>query len=312
MTAVSASAQPPLVVEDLCVTYDGDRRAVRGIDLKVDNGRCVALVGESGSGKSSVAHAILGLLPRGARATGSVRLGGDEVLGLSERALRRVRGVRVGLVAQDPMRSFDQMVSVRRSVEEAWRVHGRVPAVGEVDQALGALGIVNPARMTRRRPHEWSGGMLQRAAIVAAAAHRPALLVADEPTSALDADRADSVLEALRATGSGVLLISHDLDLVSRHSDEIAVMYSGRIVERRSADEVLQRPLHPYSAALLAASARPGAGMPRPIPGELPGLGSLSAGCPFSPRCNLADKQCTEAEPVLVAGVACWRAGRGQ
>lgn len=309
MTNSPAPGGRALVVAGLDVAYRGDRRAVRGVDLEVHAGQCVALVGESGSGKSTVANAVLGLLPRSARATGSIRIGDEEILGRSERALRRIRGTTVGFVAQDPMRSFDPMLSVGTSVAEAWRVHHRRPQKGEIVGMLENLGIADAARRIRRRPFEWSGGMLQRAAIAGAGAHRPRLVVADEPTSALDADRAHSVLEALRATGAAVLLISHDLDLVARHSDEIAVMYAGRIVERRTAVEVLEQPMHPYSSALLAASPRPGKGLPLPIPGEPPQLGTKLTGCPFQPRCTLASSRCSQMEPVLDDGVACWHAG---
>jgi len=296
-----------LRIENLSVRYPSGAHAVRRISLHVAPGRTLALVGESGCGKTTVAMAVLGLLPGTARVEGSIRLAEHEVVGASEASLRRIRGLHVGLVAQDPMRSFDPLLSVGTSVREAWRVHGRRPVRDGVATTLGELGIPEPRRRLRHRPHQWSGGMLQRAAIAAAGAHTPALIVADEPTSALDADRADAVLNALRATGAGVLLISHDLELVARHSDEVSVMYAGTIVEHGEAAKVLAAPRHPYASALLAATPRPGAGLPVPLPGAPPGLDVEPAGCAFAPRCPLAGEDCAENQPPLHHDVACHR-----
>jgi len=296
-----------LVIENLSVRYPSGTHAVRGVSLHVAPGHTLALVGESGCGKSTVAMAVLGLLPATTRVEGTIRVAGHEVVGASEASLRRIRGLHVGLVAQDPMRSFDPLLPVGTSVSEAWRVHGRRPPRDGVATALGALGIADPRRRLRQRPHQWSGGMLQRAAIAAAGAHTPALTVADEPTSALDADLADTVLNALRATGAGVLLISHDLALVARHSDEVSVMYAGKIVEHGQAAKVLAAPRHPYTAALLAATPRPGTGLPAPLPGAPPNLALEPTGCAFAPRCPLADEDCAENQPPLHHDVACHR-----
>lgn len=154
----------------------------------------------------------------------------------------------------------------------------------------------------------WSGGMLQRAAIAAASAHTPSVIIADEPTSALDADRADSILVTLRSTSAAILLVSHDLDLVARHSDEVAVMYAGEVIERGDADQVLHRPRHPYARALLEATPRPGKGLPKPLYGAPPPLDAEICGCPFEPRCENAQPVCRTKAPDLVAGVACWEA----
>lgn len=294
-----------LQIERLSVTYPGGARAVRGISLQIRPGQCLALVGESGCGKSTIAKAILGLLPHAAHLAGSIRLGGQDVTTAPEATLRRLRGLQIGMVAQDPIRSFDPLLTVGASVAEAWRVHRRRPPQHGIENALAALGIPDPASRTRRRPHEWSGGMLQRAAIAAAAAHTPPLIVADEPTSALDADRADAVLDALRATGAGILLISHDLELVGRHSDTISVMYAGRLVETGPAARVLDAPRHPYTVALLAATPRPGAGLPVPIPGAPPPPDQDPPGCAFAPRCSAALEQCTNRHPALRNDVAC-------
>ena len=300
------AAHTALSLRELEVTYSRQRRAVRGISLEVAAGRCLAVVGESGSGKSSVAHAVLGLLPRTARVRGQITVAGHELTGASRATLRAVRGRVAGFVSQDPMQAFDPLLSVRASVAEAWQVHRCRPGRGTIEAALERLGIASPAAAARMRPYQWSGGMLQRAAIAAAGAHQPALIIADEPTSALDADRADSVLEALRSTGAGILLISHDLALVGRHSDDVAVMYAGRIVEQGPADGILAAPRHPYTAALLAASPRPGMGLPVPLPGAPPALDEPLCGCPFASRCPLAGDHCRQEEPPLAGGCACW------
>jgi oligopeptide/dipeptide ABC transporter ATP-binding protein len=303
----AATSGGALQIEALTVTYTGGARAVRGISMAVAPGQCLALVGESGCGKSTVANAVLGLLPRTAHLSGSVEIDGQQVVGAPEATLRHLRGLRVGLVAQDPTRSFDPLLAVGTSVAEAWRVHRQRPPRDGIDDALAALGIPQARTRARKRPHEWSGGMLQRAAIVAAGAHTPPLIIADEPTSALDADRADAVLEALRTTGAGILLISHDLELVGRHSDTVSVMYAGRLVETGPAARVLQSPRHPYTAALLAATPRPGHGLPVPLPGTPPPLDQDLPGCAFAPRCPAVLPECGTRQPVLRDRVACHR-----
>lgn len=150
--------------------------------------------------------------------------------------------------------------------------------------------------------------MLQRAAIAAASAHTPSVIIADEPTSALDADRADSILTTLRSTSAAILLVSHDLELVARHSDEVAVMYAGQVIERGDAEQVLHRPRHPYARALLEATPRPGHGLPKPLFGAPPPLNEEICGCPFEPRCANAQPVCRTKSPDLVEGVACWEA----
>lgn len=298
---------PALVVTGLSVTYPGGAAAVRGVDLHVEAGECLAVVGESGCGKTTLATAVLGLLPPGTTVTGSVRVTGTEVVGAPPRALRRLRGRAVGLVAQDPYAACDPLRRVRDHVAEAWRAHGARPPPGAVVSRLARLGIPAAERTARRHPHEWSGGMLQRATVAAAAAHAPALLVADEPTTALDADRAHSVLTDLRATGAALLLISHDLGVVAAHADRIAVCYAGRVVETGSSDAVLARPGHPYTEALLASVPRRGAGLPRALPGAPPAATSPVTGCPFAPRCPEAEAACRAALPPLIDGVACLR-----
>jgi peptide/nickel transport system ATP-binding protein len=295
---------PLLQIEHLEVEYRGGARAVRGISMHIHEGEALGLVGESGCGKTTVARAVLGLLPRGTRARGSVRVSGHEIIGRSERELRGLRGRVVGLVAQDPFAALDPVHPVGHHVGQAWKAQReRIPA-GAVTERLAAVGIDEAERRARQRPFQWSGGMLQRAQIAAASARRPPLLVADEPTSALDAERADEVLTVLRGRAEGLLIISHDLRVVRAHTDRVAVMYAGRIVEELASAE-LDAARHPYTQALLAAIPRPGAGLPTPLPGEPPQLTAPDAGCPFAPRCPLCEEFCADSVPRLEKGVAC-------
>lgn len=245
-----------LALSGLTVTYPDGTEAVLGVDLTVREGECLAIVGESGCGKTTLVRTVLDLLPVGSTVDGEVTVDGVSVLGLGERARRRLRGLVVGYVAQDPYAACDPLRSVRHHVAEAWRNHRTRPADGEVAKRVAALGVDRAASRLRERPHQWSGGMLQRATIAASAVHRPVLTIADEPTSALDTHLADDVLITLRANAGTLLVISHDLRLVARHSDRIAVMSAGRIVEIGPAAEILGSPQHPYTRTLLAAGER--------------------------------------------------------
>lgn len=299
---------PPLRLAAVDVTYSSGVRAVRGADLVVEAGQCVAVIGESGCGKTTLARAALGLLPEGTAVTGSIQVGGVEVVGARPAVLRRLRGRRIGLVTQDPFASCDPLRTVGHHVAEAWTAHRMRPPPGAVVAALDRLGIPRAEARSREHPHRWSGGMLQRATIAVASAHEPPVLIADEPTSALDADRANAILATLRATPAGLLLISHDLSVVAGHADQVAVMYAGRIVEYGPASRVLAAPRHPYTAALRAAEPRPGQGLPEGLAGGPPRLDQPDAGCAFAPRCPLADARCRRELPLLLSGVACHHA----
>jgi peptide/nickel transport system ATP-binding protein len=294
-----------LEIRDLEVEYAGGARAVRGVSLHIASGEVLALVGESGCGKTTVARAVLGLLPKGTKTAGTILVDGRSILGRPERELRGLRGRVVGLVAQDPFAALDPVHRVGHHVAQAWRAQRQRVRAGAVSERLAAVGIDDPERRSRQRPFQWSGGMLQRAQIAAASALRPPLLVADEPTSALDADRADEVLAVLRDRADGLLLISHDLRVVRAHADRVAVMYAGRIVEEIDSRN-LDRARHPYTEALIAAIPRPGEGLPRPLPGEPPPLTAEDHGCPFSPRCPLAEDGCLHRVPPLEEGIACY------
>ena len=232
-----------LAVEGLSVRY-GDVAALHEVDLRVADGEVVALIGESGSGKSTLLDAVLGVLPPSAAVSGTIRPAG----------LRR--GIEIGYVAQDPFGSCDPVWSVRHHVAEAWRVHGQRPPRGHIARRLAALGVAPDG--LRRRPHTWSGGMLQRADLVAATAHEPPLLLADEPTSALDADRAEAAMAELVGTARSALVAGHDLALLTRHADEVYVLQHGRVVERVRIDrggvaELAAEASHGHTRALLAA-----------------------------------------------------------
>ncbi len=244
---------PPLLQLDrVSVAHRGAAPCVYGVSFTVRRGECVALVGASGCGKSTLAKAITGLLPAGARASGSILVDGTQVVGARAGDLRRLRGRTVGVVTQNPFAACNPVHAVWRHVAEAWRAHGEQPPPGRIVELLERNGIDDAARRGRQRPHQWSGGMLQRATIAAACAYDPPLLIADEPTSALDAHLADGILRQLRASAPyALLLISHDLVQVAEHADRIAVMHGGRIVEDGPAAQVLRAPGHPYTRALL-------------------------------------------------------------
>lgn len=243
-----------LTIRGLRIGYRPAEPVVDGIDLDVGAGECLALVGESGCGKTTIARAVLGLLPKRAWYEGSVRLGADELLDRSARRMRELLGTRLGYVAQDPYAACDPLRSVGHHVAEAWTARGSKPPRDAVTRRLTALHIPEARTRAADRPHQWSGGMLQRASISAATAHRPALIVADEPTSALDAELADDVLATLREHSTGLLLISHDLALVAAHADRIAVLQFGTIVESGPARQVMADPQHDYTRLLLGTA----------------------------------------------------------
>ena len=318
--AAAAGGGSVLTVRDLHVTYAGGVQALRGIDLEVVPGETLAVVGESGCGKSTLATAVLRLLPESATVRGAVHLAGIDVYDCPPAAAKRIRGQIAGLVVQDPISAFNPVMRVGAHVVEARRLHNRQTAGKALwDWTVGLLRelrIPEPERRARHYPHEWSGGMLQRAAIAAAAANRPRLLLADEPTASLDASLAVDVVQGLRErlpapaaggeTAAAMLLITHQLGLAAQVADRLAVMYAGRVVEVGAAAAVIGSPRHPYSRALVAAMPRPGAGLPEPLEGELPSLSPAPPGCAFSARCRLVQPSCAAGPPpALVDGVAC-------
>ncbi|AKS33079.1 ABC transporter ATP-binding protein [Mycolicibacterium goodii] len=304
-----------LEVRDLTVAFPTDAEpvhAVRGVDFGVDAGEVVALVGESGAGKSATAMAVAGLLPEFAEVSGSVRLRGDELLGLSDAQLSQVRGKVIGTVFQDPMSALTPVYTVGDQIAEALQVHnrelGRRAARARAVELLELVGIAQPERRARSFPHELSGGERQRVVIAIAIANDPDLLICDEPTTALDVTVQAQILEVLKTardvTGAGVLIITHDLGVVAEFADRALVMYAGRTVEQAPVAQLYRNARMPYTVGLLGSVPRldaPQGTRLIPIPGAPPALTALPPGCPFAPRCPLAIERCTAAEPELLA-----------
>ncbi|QCX80630.1 Oligopeptide transport ATP-binding protein OppD [Streptomyces sp. YIM 121038] len=324
---VSATgATPVLSVRDLRVSFPSEAgrvEAVRGVSFDLLPGRTLGIVGESGSGKSATAMGIMGLLPPTADLRGQVLLGGQDLIGLDDRALSRVRGNSIGMVFQDPLSALTPIFSVGRLLSDALRVHQDLSKKAAWEQAvelLDLVGIPDPRGRAAAFPHEFSGGMRQRVVIALAIANRPSVLVADEPTTALDVTVQAQILDVLRLaqreTGAGLVLITHDLGVVAGHADDVAVMYAGRLVEKTDVHALFRRPTMPYTARLLAAVPTVDSGVRRPlvpIGGEPPVLSGLPDGCPFASRCAVALDACGSEEPELrpVTGhgdVACLRA----
>jgi peptide/nickel transport system ATP-binding protein len=301
-----------LEVEDLTVAFPTDEgivQAVRGVNFSLEPGHVLGIAGESGSGKSVTSLAIMGLLPRSARVAGSVRFRGRELLGLSERALEEIRGRRISVIFQDPMTSLNPVYTVGWQVAEAIEMHQDVPrrkAWARAIELLELVGIPRAAERAESYPHEFSGGMQQRVVIATAMANDPDVIIADEPTTALDVTVQAQVLEALKTaqeeTNAAVIFITHDLAAMAGIADEIIVMYAGKPVESAPTDEIFYRPRMPYTVGLLASLPRldTDAREPlRPIPGSPPQVIDLPPGCPFTPRCPLAQARCREEEPEL-------------
>lgn len=318
-----------LAIRDLSVKIRSDRGtayAVRGASLSIEEGETVALVGESGSGKSATAKAVLRLHDEHTELGGSIEFAGTELLSLSEREMRSLRGRAISMIFQDPMTALNPVLLVGDQVAEAVRraspMSGREAAETAV-RLLSKVGIAEAARRARQYPHEFSGGMLQRALIAIAVAASPKLLVADEPTTALDVTVQAQILSLLDSLvdehGMSLLLITHDLGIVAERAERVAVMYSGRIVETGPSASVLAQPLHPYTEGLIAAVPRPGSRGRQlsTIAGSPPAIFDSVPGCPFSPRCPYRQEACDRVVPPLVEAprsgggraTACLRAG---
>jgi oligopeptide/dipeptide ABC transporter ATP-binding protein len=305
-------ADPILQVDKLEVdfrTKDGVVHAVRGIDFTLARGEVLGIVGESGSGKSVTALATMGLLPRSADVRGSIRYQGRELLGLKEKELSGVRGTGIAMIFQDPMTSLNPVYTVGWQIVEAIRAHqdiSKEAAEARAIQLLATVGIPNPAERVNNYPHEFSGGMRQRAVIAIGMANDPEVILADEPTTALDvtvqAQVIDSLKTALSETGAALLLITHDLGVIAGLADRVLVMYAGRAVETGTAEDVFYRPSMPYTLGLLGSLPRldsDGSERLRQIPGAPPSMLGDRTGCPFAPRCPLASDLCRQIEPEL-------------
>ncbi len=320
------TAPPLLRVEDLRVSFAATRgtvRAVDGVTFAVGAGEIVGLVGESGSGKSVTLRAVTGLLRR-ATVSGRAEWRGRNLLTLRERALRRVRGREVATIFQEPMAALNPVLTVGRQIEESLAAHTGLDARARRARALellGLVGIASGAQRVHSYPHEFSGGMRQRAMIAIALAAQPALLLADEPTTALDVTIQDQILKLLMRLsgdlGMAMVLVTHDLGVVAETCARVCVMYAGRVVEAGPVAAVFARPRHAYTAALLRSMPQGGAARRplTPIPGQPPRLDQPIPGCPFAPRCGFVEARCrTDAPPFLEAApaqwAACWAAER--
>ncbi|MFL5994344.1 MAG: ABC transporter ATP-binding protein [Streptomyces sp.] len=298
--------EPVLEVRDLRVQFDvptGRLPAVDGVDLTLRRGEVLALVGESGSGKSALAMSLVGL-NRGphTHVSGEARFGGRDLVGASERELRKVRGKSVAVVFQDALAALNPLHRAGAQVSEMIRAHHDVPrgqAAARAVELLGEVGIAGPERAARVYPHQLSGGMRQRVMIAMGLANDPAVLIADEPTTALDVTIQAQVLAVLtrvrREHGTSILLITHDLGVVAEVADRVAVMYAGRIVEQGLRDEVLFNPQHPYTMGLLGSVPPIDGPVLRRLPtisgSPLTGV-ERPSGCAFAPRCPLAHDAC--------------------
>ena len=303
-----------LEVDNLTVEFptdDGVVQAVRGVSYELRRGDALGIVGESGSGKSVTSLAVLGLLPKSARVSGSVRLRGEELLGKTEDQYSSIRGKRIAMIFQDPLTSLNPVYTVGKQIAEAVLAHHDVSKKAAMDRAvdlLAKVGIPYPQQRVHNYPHEMSGGMRQRAVIAIAMANDPDVIIADEPTTALDVTVQAQVLEALEAaraeSGAAMVLITHDLGVIAGHADRICVMYAGKLVEEGTVDDIFYRPRMPYSLGLLGSLPRLDEGDRQrlnPILGSPPSLVNLPPGCPFTPRCPMAQDICDEQEPDLYA-----------
>jgi oligopeptide/dipeptide ABC transporter ATP-binding protein len=301
-----------LSVSDLHVSFateEGTVKAVDGVSFDLNAGEILAIVGESGSGKSVTALTVMGL-SRGpnARMDGSVRLGEDELLTLDEGTLRTIRGERIAMVFQDPMTALNPVYKVGNQIVEQIRAHqdvSKAEARERAVEALRSVGIPNPERRYDHYPHEFSGGMRQRAMIALALSLEPEILIADEPTTALDVTIQAQILDLLTKLNSernlSVILITHDLGVVAEVADRALVMYAGRVVEAGTLDDIFYDPQHPYTWGLLGSLTRPDQAPPRrlpSIPGAPPSLISAPAGCHFRPRCPHEFTKCQNVPPL--------------
>ena len=308
---MSVSSDATLQVEGLKThffTKEGVAKAVDGVSFSVGSGEILGLVGESGSGKSVTGFSILGLVdPPGRVVEGRVRFRGQDLLGLDEESLRRIRGARIAMIFQDPMMTLNPVLRIDTQMIETIQAHEKVDretARKRSRDALGLVGIASPDERLRAYPHQFSGGMRQRVAIAIAMLHQPDLIIADEPTTALDVTIQAQILfevqRLCREQGTSLIWITHDLTVVAGLADRVCVMYAGHIVEEGSVDDVLDRPLHPYTVGLIGSvPSNNTRGTPlRQIPGMTPSLIGLHEGCAFRARCPRTSKSCQAAPEV--------------
>jgi peptide/nickel transport system ATP-binding protein len=311
-----------LEVNDLKVSFstpDGRLDAVRGMSFSVEAGRTLGIVGESGSGKSVSTQTIMGLV-RGARITGEALFEGKDLLTMSGDELRKVRGAEIGMIFQDPLSSLHPYYRVGWQIVEMIRAHDRqiskAAAHARAVELLKLVGIPQADRRVDDFPHQFSGGMRQRAMIAMAMALNPKMLIADEPTTALDVTVQAQVLQVMRRMqeefGTAIIMITHDLGVIAEIADDVVVMYAGAVMETADRDTIFYDAHHPYTEGLLLSLPAYGTrDRLVPIAGQPPSLISLPAGCPFRPRCAYSHDRCLEAPPLISIGTAghesaCW------
>jgi peptide/nickel transport system ATP-binding protein len=313
-------SRPALEVRDVVThftTRSGVLKAVDGVSFNLAQGEVIGLVGESGSGKTVTGFSILGLVdPPGRIVGGSVKLAGQELVGLSPRTLRTLRGRKIAMVFQDPMTTLNPVLTIGRQMQLAILAHERAGAAAAHDRsvaALGRVGIPDAYRRLHAYPHELSGGMRQRVAIAIALLHRPDVIVCDEPTTALDVSIQAQILTEMKSLvrdlGTALIWISHDLATVSSLASRVLVMYAGRIIEEGPTASVLRSPFHPYTRGLLdslPSRSAPGRDLAQ-IPGSTPSLLQLAEGCAFRSRCPRATETCLARPPLERSGVRAYR-----
>ncbi|MER9158368.1 ABC transporter ATP-binding protein [Mesorhizobium sp. M0778] len=324
----SAEDDVLLDVRDLETHFYGEEsvtRALGGISFQVKNGETLGVVGESGCGKSVTALSILRLLPKLSARTvgGEVRFQGRDLLELSDREMRHIRGDKIAMIFQEPMTSLNPVYTVGHQIAEAVQIHtkaSRSVAMEMAEEMLRLVRIADPERRVNNYPHELSGGMRQRAMIAMALACSPELLIADEPTTALDVTIQAQILRLIvdlkERTGTAVMFITHDLGVVAETCQRVIVMYAGRIVEQANVIDLFARPAHPYTQGLMRSVPDPRRGRQRrlpEIPGIVPNLREPIVGCSFAPRCPFAIDICRDKTPILrdvgsSHAAACWRA----
>lgn len=319
-----------LEVDDLHIsfnTYSGEVHAVRGVHFDVEKGETLAIVGESGSGKSVTAKAVMGLIemPPGEVKQGAIKFADKDLTKLHEKEMQQIRGAEIAMIFQDPMTSLNPTITIGKQLTEGLRKHqgvGKSEARDRAIKLLNLVGIPNPETRVKQYPHQFSGGMRQRVVVAMGLACDPQLLIADEPTTALDVTIQAQILSLMKdlqkETGTSIVLITHDLGVVANMAQKVAVMYSGKIVETGTVDEIFYQPKHPYTWGLLSS-------VPNPdkrdhelfaIPGTPPDLLNPPKGCPFAPRCPHAMKICVEQMPEYTEltdtqKTACWLLDEG-
>jgi peptide/nickel transport system ATP-binding protein len=313
----SPAAGPVLSVRDLAIT-SGPVELVSGVSFDLARGERLGVIGESGSGKTLTALAAIGLLPAGLSASGQVMIDGQDLFQMSERNRSALRGARVAMIFQEPLSALNPTMRIGKQIAEAYRVHrssSPAQARARAIELLERVEFTDPARQARAYPHQLSGGQRQRVMLAMAIACEPDVILADEPTTALDVTVQEQVLALLsrlvEEEGSALVLISHDLAVVSGMCERILVLYGGRVAESGTTRQVLTAPRHPYTAALLATSAAvtlDGGSASRAvlpvIRGQVPAAGAFPAGCPFRGRCDRATAECEQVPPLQLAPAA--------